>query len=337
MRDHSETKIKLENKSRVDTSFAHLENNVHGSPYRLRIEISNICNLRCTFAKDVFSNCSQWEINKTPVLMSFRFFKRIIDEVGIYLTASELYNYGEPFINPYAIDMIRYLKKINPGVIIEMHTNGHYFETESKRLDLVNSGLDVLSFSVDGITQEIYERYRVGGNLEIVTEAIRKICHLKKVMDIKNPKIKFQFVIFEHNLHQALNVKDFAKELGVDEVVIKTDFFNIKSEFKNSHRFIYENILSLQSKDSMDSFFKKDSEARHKFCDFPWVYPTILADGRVIICCRDRYYRSVVGIIKHNKTLSEIWNGDNYRDFRKKFLTNEQTPYPCCECGCRHK
>lgn len=336
MENYTNSKIKCENISKVNASFMRNDLVVLGYPYRLRIEISNICNLKCTFSKDVFGVCSQWEINKTSVLMSLDFLKKIIDEVGAYLTHAELYNYGEPFMNPYATDMIRYFKKINSDVIIEIHTNGHYFETEEKRLDVINSGLDVLSFSVDGITQKVYEKYRIGGDLSKVVEAIREICRLKKMMKGEKPKIIFQFIIFEHNIHEAIYVNRFAKDLGVDEVVIKTDLFSMKPELKMLYGDIYNSILPIQSKDSIDSFSKKDVEAGHSFCDFPWTYPTILTDGRVVVCCRDRYYRSIVGTIR-DKTLLQLWNGEGYQEFRKKFLEDEVKPYPCCLCECRPK
>ncbi|MDD5680977.1 MAG: radical SAM protein [Candidatus Omnitrophica bacterium] len=328
---------KSENILSVDSSFVRKELIVGGYPYRLRVEISNACNLRCTSSKEAFSRCPQWEINNAaPVLMSFDFFKKIADETGRYLTHAELYNYGEPFMNPRAVDMIRYLKQINPEVIIEMHTNGHYFKTEKKREDIINSGLDILSFSVDGITQEVYEKYRIGGDLETVLRAIRGICALKKSMNMLKPRVIFQFIVFEHNFHEAPKVEEFAKELGADEVALKTDIFNLRPELKISHADIYSAVVGLQSKDSRDNFFKKDEDAGRQFCDFPWVYPTILADGRVVICCRDGRYESLVGAIG-GRTLIQVWNNEAAQEFRRRFLEEDTKPYPCSLCECRPK
>lgn len=334
--DNFPPEIKTKNFSKVRESFARRDLVVSGYPYRLRIEISNICNLRCTFSKEAFGTCPHWSIVKTPTLMSFDFFKKIIDEVGVYLTHSELYNYGEPFTNPYAADMIRYLKDTNPDVILEMHTNGHFFETNGKRIDIISSGLDVLLFSVDGITQEVYEKYRIGGNLEKVIDAIRGICELKKRMNSDKPKVIFQFILFEHNFHEAPAVSEFAKALGVDEVALKTDIFSLKPELKISCAQLYNSIVSLRSKDSMDNFFEKDKLAGNNFCDFPWTYPTILADKQIVVCCRDGQYKSVVGILGDNSLL-QVWNGEGYQEFRRKFLEDEIKPYPCCLCECRPK
>lgn len=334
VKDDSRRQIKAKNFSQVRDSFCRRDLVVSGYPYLLRMEISNICNLRCTFSKDAYGTCPHWSISKTPSLMSFQFFKRIIDETGIYLDHAQLYNYGEPFTNPYATDMIRYLKGINPEVNIEMHTNGHFFETQQKRLDVINSGLDVLLFSVDGITQAVYEKYRIGGDLQKVIEAISSICKLKKELNTGKPKIVFQFILFEHNFHEAPNVEEFAKGLGVDEVVLKTDIFRHKPELKISQAHIYNSIFGLQSKDSEDSFFKKDMDAGNSFCDYPWTYPTVLATKHMIVCCRDGEFKSVVGTLE-GKSFLEVWNGQGYQEFRKRFLEEEIKPHPCKACECR--
>jgi MoaA/NifB/PqqE/SkfB family radical SAM enzyme len=328
--------IKYDNTLKIKESFNRGDFVVSGYPNALRIEISNICNLRCTFSKEAYGTCPHWTINKNPVLMSFEFFKRIIDEVGAYLNSAQLYNYGEPFTNPCATDMIRYLKTVNPEVFTEIHTNGHFFETERIKIDVLNSGLDLLLFSVDGITQEVYEKYRIGGNLELVTEAIRGICQLKKKMGINRPRILFQFILFEHNFHEAPNVKKFASDLGVDEIVIKTDLLYHKPDLKVLYADIYNSIFKLQSQDSADTFYKKDNNTVKSFCDFPWTYPTILADKRMVVCCRDGQYKSVVGSLE-DKSFLEVWNGQGYQEFRKKFLEDKNKPIPCCLCECRPK
>lgn len=326
--------LRTENIAKIKSSFEERSLFVPGYPSHLRIELSSICNLFCTYSKTAFGTCPQWETKREQLVMSFELFKKIIDETGIYLTNAELYNYGESFISPRATDMIHYLKEKNPDVGILIHTNGHYFKTEEKRLAVINSGLDVLLFSVDGITQETYEKYRIGGNLSIVLEAIKGICSLKKKLGKEKPKIVFQFILFEHNLHEASKVEDFAKNLGVDEVVLKTDLFSIKPELKKSYTSLFPVVDRLQSGDSIESFSKKDESTG--FCDFPWTYPTILADGRMVVCCRDGYFRSVMGSVKE-KTLYEVWNGKGYQEFRRKYLEDEIKPEPCNLCPCSPK
>ena len=55
----------------------------------------------------------------------------------------------------------------------------------------VESGLDRLIISIDGTTQEVYQQYRVGGNLEKVLQGASNIVKWKKELKSKTP-----FVIF---------------------------------------------------------------------------------------------------------------------------------------------
>ena len=82
--------------------------------------------------------------------------------------------------------------------------------------------LDRLIISIDGTTQEVYEQYRVGGNLDKVMEGAKNIVKWKKELKSKTPFIVFQFLVVKPNEHQMEDVKKLAKEMGVDDVWFKT-------------------------------------------------------------------------------------------------------------------
>ena len=100
-------------------------------------------------------------------------------------------------------------------------TNAHYLNDENAKRT-VESGLDRLIISIDGTTQEIYQQYSVGGNLDKVIEGAKNIVKWKKELKSKTPFIFFQFLVVRHNEHQIEEVKKMAKEIGVDQVRFKT-------------------------------------------------------------------------------------------------------------------
>ena len=59
--------------------------------------------------------------------------------------------------------MIEYVKKNYPHVYLYISTNGLPLD-ESKISRLAESGIDEITFSVDGADQQTYGRYRQGGN-----------------------------------------------------------------------------------------------------------------------------------------------------------------------------
>ena len=74
----------------------------------------------------------------------------------------------------------------------------------------------------DGTTQDVYQQYRVGGQLSKVLEGARNIVKWKKELKSAKPFVVFQFLVVKPNEHQIEEVKALAKEIGVDDVWFKT-------------------------------------------------------------------------------------------------------------------
>ena len=92
-------------------------------------------------------------------------------------------------------------------------TNAHYLTPENAK-QTVLSKLDKLIISVDGITQEVYEQYRIGGHLDKVISGTKEILKQKKLLKSKTPHVVWQFVVFKPNEGQIQAVKELGKELG---------------------------------------------------------------------------------------------------------------------------
>jgi len=99
--------------------------------------------------------------------MNLEDFKRIVDQIAPYAYYVELYNWGEPFLHPQIFDMIRYASERK--ISVQLSSNLNYFNEEMAE-QAVASGLTRLLVSVDGATQETYEKYRCGGRLEVVLQ-----------------------------------------------------------------------------------------------------------------------------------------------------------------------
>src|SRR5690606_27471880 len=100
-------------------------------------------------------------------------------------------------------------------------TNAHFLSDEiAKRT--VESGFDRLIISIDGTTQETYSAYRKGGNWEKVIGGTKRVLYWKKALESKTPHVVFQFLVVRPNEHEIESVQNLAKELGVEEVGLKT-------------------------------------------------------------------------------------------------------------------
>ena len=90
-------------------------------------------------------------------------FRKTIDQLAPTLSYLTFYFQGEPFLHPGFLEMVSYAS--GKGIYTATSTNAHFLSEEKAR-ETIKSGLDRLIISIDGTSQETYESYRIGGQLE---------------------------------------------------------------------------------------------------------------------------------------------------------------------------
>jgi MoaA/NifB/PqqE/SkfB family radical SAM enzyme len=140
--------------------------------------------------------------------MNLKTFKKLIDETEDYVFLLLLWGWGEPFMNPNVYEMIAYAK--SKGIQSISSTNGHPFSRRRNAEKVVRSGMDSLIFAVDGISQQTYQLYRQGGDLEKVVEGIRNVVETKESLGSVTPLINLRFIVMKHNEHEIGEPEKFA-------------------------------------------------------------------------------------------------------------------------------
>ena len=105
-------------------------------------------------------------------MLDFDLFTRVVDEAGPSLGRIDFFNYGEAFLHKRAIEMCEYIKTKFPHIYLYTSTNGLAF-TEEKARQLAHSGIDEVTFSIDGASQETYVRYRQRGKFDMAIANLR--------------------------------------------------------------------------------------------------------------------------------------------------------------------
>ncbi|MCX5713912.1 MAG: radical SAM protein, partial [Candidatus Omnitrophica bacterium] len=195
-------------------------------PVWLTIDPTNICNLRCPFCPTGFGN-----IKRPKGMMNKEQFKKIMDILGPHLLHIDMQNWGEPLLNNDIYKMISYAKKFD--IHVTLSTNFQNFNEISAE-DMINSRLDRLILSIDGASQETYERYRRGGSFTKAIENIKTLVRKKKELNSRLPTVIWQFLVFRHNEHEIDIARKMGRELGVDDVGINSAFIAADSvEYKD--------------------------------------------------------------------------------------------------------
>ena len=119
-------------------------------PSRMFIECTAACNISC------FQACCAPETGITRTrqagMLDFDLFQRVIDETGPSLGRIDFFNYGEAFLHKRAIEMCEYIKSKHPHIYLYTSTNGLAF-SEAQARRLAHSGIDEVTFSIDGATR----------------------------------------------------------------------------------------------------------------------------------------------------------------------------------------
>ena len=145
-------------------------------PYILKVENTNICNFQCPVCYENRKK-HDFEGARGYGRMEIKDFQKIVNELSPWVYRINLYGFGEPFLFDEIFDMIRYATDHNISVAITSNFNCVSQDKISKILD---SGLEHLVISIDGVDQKSYEKYQVGGNFEKVISNIQMLIKKKK-------------------------------------------------------------------------------------------------------------------------------------------------------------
>jgi radical SAM protein with 4Fe4S-binding SPASM domain len=289
-----------------------------GMPLSMEIEPTTSCNLRCPQCPSGLR-----EFTRDTGMLDLELYKKIIDELHPELVWLILYFQGEPFLNKSFLEFVKYAASKN--LYTATSSNAHYF-TDDMAKATVESGLDRLIISIDGTNQETYSKYRKGGQLSKVTEGTENLLKWKKELGIQTPHIIWQFIAFKHNEHQIPEIKKLAKEIGVDELGIKTAQIY---DYQTSNEFIPENEdLSRYSK--TETGYQIKNKLLNQ-CWRMWRGSVITWDGLVVPCCFDKDATHRFGNIS-KQSFKSVWTGEQYNNFRKAILKSRKEIDICTNC-----
>ena len=295
---------------------------VWGYPPLLMIEPTNICNLKCPMCPS-----GNGEMKRGMGKLTFENFKSVMDAVGEYILQVQLWNQGEPFINKSFLDFVRYANKM--GVMTQTSTNGHFIRSDQEAEEVVRSGLDLLIFSLDGTNQETYEKYRVGGNYQLVMDTLERLASAKARLKSQTPIIELQFLLFKHNQEEINTIISIGKKLSLNRISFKTAqiYSNQQAESFLPEEEKYTRYTRIEE----DYIIKGDVK---NWCKRLWLNPAVNWDGSFSPCCFDKDADHAFGNLFHDhKSFKSLWKGKKAQKFRQQVLADRKSIDMCTNCS----
>jgi radical SAM protein with 4Fe4S-binding SPASM domain len=290
-----------------------------GYPFMLQVEPTNISNLSCPLCPT-----GRADLNRPPRHLKLEEFKGLIDDMERYLLFLVLWDRWEPLMNPELPAMVRYAAERDIKAVTG--TNGHFFKHEDYMAELLKSGLSTLIVAIDSVSADNYEVYRQQGDLAQVVTGIEKLMELKKKVK-SNTLINLRMVVMKQNEHEVDKTRHYARAIGADCFTVKTLNPSCGSTARDSE-------LVPENPKYRRFTYKKDTLERisvDQVCMRVWTMSNIFSNGDVVPCCYDYRGDLKVGNV-FERSFTEIWNSQAYRELRKRIFTQKNSIPICREC-----
>jgi len=278
-------------------------------PAVVKIDISPICNLRCTVcvhADPGGNDMLERQVFAPGHKMTVAQFRRIIDEIRDRTSTVSLYTWGDPLTHPNLDEMCRIAH--DAGLKVHISTNFSFSLKDERIRSIVESGLTHLTVCVDGLSQEKYEKTRVGGRIDRVIHNLRRVAAYRRELGRPYPKIEIQYIKYQHNVDELEAARKVGEEIGVEQF---SDFWGALHNYADREPENYA-VQGPRPNRILPQ------------CYWPHFSMVIKYNGDVIPCCEHRMAAQhmqggdarIFGNV-FETSVREVWNNEEYRKARR--------------------
>ena len=287
-------------------------------PTFVSVEPAAICQLRCPECP-VGMKGDRLKV-KGERFISREVWERVLNETAETAWTMQFYFQGEPLLHKDLPQMISDAHE--KGLYTIVSTNAQAMTPELAKA-LIQAGLSKIIVSMDGLTQQSYEAYRVGGDIEKCKAALQYLRDAKKACEGQT-LIELQCLRLRTNEHEWEALKGQYKLLGADRLVLKTVQLY---DYAHGHPLMPTNERYSRYRKGADGLYHR--KHRGIGCRRIWSGVVVTTDGEVLPCCYDKSRAYAYGNIKE-KSLKELFTSEKAMTFRQAAL--KEQPLICKEC-----
>jgi uncharacterized Fe-S cluster-containing radical SAM superfamily protein len=259
-------------------------------PPVVRLETTNACNGRCII-------CPHHKMRRPIRTMPSDLYTQLIDECAAAgCREVHLHNFGEPLLDKHLEERIAYAKE--KGIRrVKIFCNGSLL-TPARAQGLIDAGLDELKVSMDGATEEEFERIRTPLKFHAV---VQNVIELVKLRNAAGSKLRVHIAC-------CSTADRKATMQPLSEVV---------------DHFAFGKLHNWGGQSAVKKRWRKP-------CSRLWRTFTVLASGEVALCCLDYDGQQLLGRVDQSHSIREVWNAEPYRGIRRRHREARQAEIPLC-------
>lgn len=247
-------------------------------PEYIQIETNVACNAECPF-------CPQKSLRRLPHRMEDHVWRKIIDETrGLGITYRP-FLINEPLSDHRMGEIMRHIRE-DSTARIEINSNGELMKLKMAEA-ILDAGIDVIRFSIDGFSEESFSQSRVGVDYQTTLERTVRFVKLAKKRDGAK-RIEVRMIQQDGNRHEVPAFKKFWADLGAIPIITSLYRWPWEPDVKGVNRPCLKVLREM--------FF--------------------YVNGKATICCWDSSERAVIGDVSKQHVL-DIWSGAINERYRK--------------------
>jgi MoaA/NifB/PqqE/SkfB family radical SAM enzyme len=182
--------------------------------YHWHFEISAKCTLKCP-------RCPRNDQSRVPWFnkeLDLEFFKRVLTKDLLQSQIKRITmcgDIGDPIYASQFIEIIDYIKSINPTLHVYTVTNGsHRSEKWWRQLAAVSNEYDTINFSIDGYDDVSNNLYRVNSDWDSIMAGMRIMCQESPAF------VYWATIVFGFNQDHLKLIEQLARKQGCDGLQI---------------------------------------------------------------------------------------------------------------------
>jgi radical SAM protein with 4Fe4S-binding SPASM domain len=291
-------------------------------PLHVQIELTNYCTLRCPVCPT-----GTKAANRPPRAMDVALFERVMDELGPFLLTASLWAWGEPLLHPRLEEILHAAGEHD--VVTLLSTNGQSLNNDRVVETLIQAPPTYLIVAIDGLTDETNSRYRVGSTLAPILDGVKKLAGMKRQRGLRLPVLTMRYIVMKHNQHEVPQLDEFARRNGFDLLTIRNVFF-VESSSDGELR---ERLTPDANVWSECGYGHGGNLRQGSFvCQEPFWFPTVFADGTLVLCEQDYNAQLALGQISEDVSFADLWYCRRATQLRKIIRDDMESVSFCRKC-----
>jgi len=296
-------------------------------PLHLQVELSSLCDLRCSFCPT-----GRRELRRPGQFMRPELFRRLWDELAPTLLTCSLWAWGESLLHPQLREMLA-IARSHPVVTLAS-TNGQVLDREPVVEALLAHPPTYLIVALDGLSDDTNTKVRLGARLAPALAGVAALAREKKRRGQRLPVLVLRTIAMKHNEHELPRAKAFAVEHGFDMFALRSLAAVPTPAAGADHDRLVPDAARLRAYDYLDG---RRVRRDNFVCMQPFWFPTVFVDGTLVGCEQDAQASRPLGRIEGTTRFSDLWSGALAEQLRREVRADSEGPLFCRECPARDR